>query len=131
MTDDSNTDAKLLLTLTPVLLVADLAATLRYYQETLGFQKDWDYGNPVFYASISRDQITFNLRHVDTPPSLSPRSADIIDFYITVASVDLLYSELSGRGANVVYGPAKQDYGMKEFYIEDCNGYRLGFGQPI
>lgn len=131
MPDDSNTAPKQLLALNPVLLVADLAKTLQYYQETLGFQKDWEYGDPAFYASISRDDITFNLRHADAPSPPSPRNADIIDFYITVTNVDLLYSELFGRGAKVVYGPAKQEYGLKEFYIEDCNGYRLGFCQPI
>lgn len=131
MPNTGQANPKQLLTLTPVLLVADLAAMLHYYQETLGFQKDWEYGDPAFYASMSRDDITFHLRHLDAPPALSPRHADVIDFNITVSNVDLLYSELFGRGAKVVYGPAKQEYGMKEFYIEDCNGYRLGFGQPI
>ncbi len=44
--------------------------------------------------------------------------------------MDRLYSEMVGRGAKVVYGPAQQEYGMKEFYVEDCNGYRLAFAQP-
>lgn len=131
MPETSSPHPKQLLTLNPVLLVADLAATLQYYQETLGFQKDWNHGDPAFHACVSRDGIAFHLRHMDTPPALSPRSADTVDFYITVSNVDLFYSELFGRGAKVVYGPAKQDYGMREFYIEDNNGYRLGFGQPV
>jgi uncharacterized glyoxalase superfamily protein PhnB len=124
-------DTKQLLTLNPALFVPDMAHAIHYYQETLGFQKDWDYGDPTFYASVSRDGLAFHLRHADTPPHLSGRSADTLDFYFMVADVDLLYNELFGRGAKIVYGPAKQEYGMKEFYVEDCHGYRIGFGQVI
>ena len=132
MPDTHPAAPKQLTALTPVLIVAGLAQTIQYYQETLGFQKDWEYGDPVFYASVSREGIAFHLRHVDAPlPPVRHTGIDTIDFYLTVSDMDLIYAELLGRGANVVYGPAKQDYGMKEFYIEDCNGYRLGFGQPI
>ena len=125
------TDTKQLLTLNPILFVPDMARAIHYYQETLGFQKDWDYGNPTFYASVSRDDLAFHLRHADTPLHLSGRNADTLDFYFMVSQVDLLYSELFGRGAKIVYGPAQQEYGMKEFYVEDCHGYRIGFGQVI
>jgi uncharacterized glyoxalase superfamily protein PhnB len=124
-------DTKQLLTLNPILFVPDMAHAMHYYQETLGFQKDWDYGDPAFYASVSRDGLAFHLRHAETTPHLSDRSADTLDFYFMVANVDVLYSELFGRDAKIVYGPAKQEYGMKEFYIEDCHGYRIGFGQVI
>ena len=70
------------------------------------------------------------LRHLDEPPAKEEREADLIDLYVTVADMDRLYSEMVGRGAKIVYGPVEQEYGMKEFYVEDCNGYRLAFGQP-
>ncbi len=117
--------------LTPVWFTDDIPRTLCYYEETLGFQMNFDYGDPVFYAAVSRDGLQIHLRHLDELPAKEEREADIIDLYVTVADVDRLYSELAGRGVQVVYGPAKQEYGMKEFYVEDCHGYRLGFGQPI
>lgn len=67
MPDTSPADPKQLLSLIPILFVADIAGTIQYYQETLGFQKDWDYGGPTFYASVSRDGIEFHLRQIETP----------------------------------------------------------------
>jgi catechol 2,3-dioxygenase-like lactoylglutathione lyase family enzyme len=131
MIETTTPDARLL-TLHPVLLVADIAETIRWYEEALGFVKDWEHGDPAFYASVSRDGITVHLRHLDSPlPHHRHEEADTVDFYIMVSDVDRLHSEFLRRGANIIYGPVSQDYGMREFYIEDGNGYRLCFGQPL
>ena len=119
------------LSLHPVLISADLPKTLQYYQETLGFAKDFENGDPAFYAAASRDGLQLHFRHLDQPPTKGERSADLVDVYVAVTDMDRLYSEFVGRGAKVIYGPATQDNGMKEFYVEDCNGYRLAFGQEI
>jgi uncharacterized glyoxalase superfamily protein PhnB len=123
--------ARQLLSLHPVLFTADIPGTLRHYQDTLGFAKKFESGGPAFYAAASRDGIALHFRHLDSPPVRGERGADVVDVYITVADMDRLHSELVGRGAKVIYGPARQDYGMKEFYVEDCNGCRLAFGQQI
>ena len=126
-----STPARQFLSLHPVLFAADLPKTLRFYQETLGFAKEFETGDPAFYAAASRDDVEIHFRHLDSPPIKGERDADVVDVYTTVADVDRLYSELVGRGAKVIYGPTKQEYGMKEFYVEDGNGYRLAFGQAI
>ncbi len=124
------TPTRQFLHLTPVWFTDDIPRTIRYYEETLGFQMDFDYGDPVFYAAVSCGGLQIHLRHLDQPPAKEEREADLIDLYVTVADMDRLYSEMVGRGAKIVYGPVEQEYGMKEFYVEDCNGYRLAFGQP-
>ena len=131
MPPTDSTSARQFLSLHPVFFAANLPKTLRFYQETLGFAKEFETGDPTFYAAASRDGVELHFRHLDLPPVKGGRDADIVDVYITVADVDRLYSELVGRGAKVIYGPVKQEYGMKEFYVEDCNGYRLAFGQHI
>ena len=131
MPPTDSTPARQFLSLHPVLFAADLPKTLRYYQETLGFAKEFETGDPAFYAAASRDGMALHFRHLDLPPVKGDRDADVVDVYITVTDVDGLYSELVGRGAKVIYGLTKQEYGMKEFYVEDCNGYRLAFGQRI
>ncbi|MEX2088496.1 MAG: hypothetical protein WEB62_01950 [Bacteroidota bacterium] len=43
-----------------------------------------------------------------------------------------LHSELSAKGADVVYGPIVQEaYHMLEFAVRDRDGYILGFGQAV
>ncbi|MGI4790492.1 MAG: VOC family protein [Janthinobacterium lividum] len=122
---------KQLLTHCPIWFVKDIPSTVSYYETTLGFQKDFEYGTPAFYESVSRDGLQIHFRHDPQAQPAEKRSADIIDLFLLVTDVDRIYSEMVGRGANVVYGPALQEYGLKEFYVEDCNGYRLGFGQEI
>ncbi len=116
----------------PILFTEDIARTVQYYQDVLGFQKDWEYGDPVFYASVTREGITFHFRQIEPPILHNHRNEiDTVDYYITVSDVDLVYSELLNSSANIVYGPVSQEYGMREFYIEDCGGYRIGFGQRL
>ncbi len=122
---------KQFLHLTPVLVTQDITATIHHYQHTLGFEKVFDYGDPVFYVGVSRDGFDFHFSRRNQGSVLPERTSESVDIYVTVADVDRLYSELVGRGAEVVYGPANHDYGIREFYVKDCNGYRLAFGQRI
>ena len=123
--------SKQFLHVTPILITQDIAQTVHYYETTLGFEKVFDYGDPIFYAGVSRDGFDFHFSRSGQHPVMQTRDFMGADVYVTVADMDRLYSELVGRGAKVVYGPAKHDYGMKEFHVEDCNGYRLAFGQRI
>ena len=45
----------------PVLNVKNIAESLKYYQHVLGFKKDWDWGEPVSFASVSRDGVSIFL----------------------------------------------------------------------
>jgi len=46
--------------------------------------------------------------------------------------VRALHAELQANGADIVYGPIVQaSYHMEEFAVRDCEGYVLGFGQPL
>ena len=116
MPDTGAADPKQLLALSLILFVADLAKTTQYTRRRL----------------VSPRSMRQAISPFMPPPVTALRSTSVISIYRrTVADVDRLYSELVGRGAKVIYGPVKQEYGMKEFYVEDCNGYRLAFGQQI
>jgi hypothetical protein len=46
--------------------------------------------------------------------------------------VQELARELKAKGADIAYGPIVQEsYQMTEFAARDCNGYVLGFGEPL
>ena len=40
--------------ITPILRVQNLAASIDYYVNRLGFKKDWDWGNPPHFLGLSR-----------------------------------------------------------------------------
>ena len=43
----------------------------------------------------------------------------------------LLYKEFLEKGVKIPRALCDQPYGNRDFDIEDCNGYRLCFGQDI
>jgi uncharacterized glyoxalase superfamily protein PhnB len=113
----------------PVFLVDDIAATCEYYQAALGFQINFTYGEPPVFACVSRNNAMINL-NLSQPPGLrnsatAAGAAAAWDAYVLVSHVDEVYEELRARGANIVAAPVSREYGMREFQVEDCNGYRL------
>jgi uncharacterized glyoxalase superfamily protein PhnB len=50
---------------------------------------------------------------------------------IFVRDVDLLYAELSGRGARLINQPEDRDYGMRDFDVVDADGNQVTFGMGV
>ena len=44
---------------------------------------------------------------------------------------DALHSELKSRGVEITRDVCNQPYGCRDFDVEDCNGYRLCFGEDL
>ena len=117
----------------PQLLVEDVAATVAHYREALGFGVRFQIGDPPVYAIVERGDAAIHF--MEAPPgSMRPNHLALpqaSDVYFSVENAAHLFLELRARGAKVVEELSDQPYGMREFTIEDRNGYRLGFGQDI
>jgi uncharacterized glyoxalase superfamily protein PhnB len=113
----------------PVFLVDNVEDTVSHYRDVMGFEVDFLYGTPATYASVSRDDAIINFTLSDPLGRRnSVRTAGTgngVDAYLVVADVDDVYIEFQENGANVVEPIASYDYGMREFGVEDINGYRL------
>jgi len=51
--------------------------------------------------------------------------------YFWVTEVDTLFAEFKQRGAKIDYGLEDKPYQVREFGIQDLDGYDIAFGQPI
>ncbi|MFE8701422.1 VOC family protein [Cytobacillus sp. FJAT-54145] len=116
-----------------VLLVTDLEKSKRYYRDVLGCEvTDW---------WVIRDGFTglgLKLLQANTPDDVKPNKpaegADIgFELYCYVddwESLDKLYDEFKGNGANIVIEPwIDPDNGpWKEFALQDIDGYCIAFG---
>ena len=119
----------------PSFVVSDVVATAEYYRDVLGFGVEFLYGEPATYASVSRDDAILNFS-LSQPPGrrnsvASQGEGNGVDAYVVVSDVDDLWEEMRTHGATVMRDPASYDYGMREFQIEDMNGYRLMFGEEV
>ena len=95
----------------PQFLVADLAVALSFYEQRLGFHRDFVYED--FYASVSRDGATI---HLKCAPKLEEerahrRSGEHLDAYLSVSDVREIHDELVRRGAAIMRPPEKRPWG--------------------
>jgi uncharacterized glyoxalase superfamily protein PhnB len=118
----------------PVFLVDDVAQTVDFYAQVLGFEVNFLYDEPPTYASVSRDDAVINFSKSNPPGRRNGMAAagegNGTDVYIVVSDIDDIYAELKDK-VNVLLEPDSYDYGMREFKIEDPNGYHLLFGQEV
>lgn len=115
----------------PYFPVPDVARAGAHYRDVFGFQLEYSAGTPPEFAVYSRDGCGLMLRLVADADRIRPNEAQggTWDAFFWVTDVQSLYDELRQNGADFVYGPTVQPYGMKEFAARDPYGYVLGFGQ--
>jgi len=110
-----------------ILASSDIVATLAYYQDVLGFESTWTWGDPPVFGSASMGGVTimFNLQ-----PELAAKVRGH-QHGIRVDEVDELYRLHQSRNAKVVFEIADQPWGLREYILEDLNGYHLRFAGPL
>ena len=108
----------------PVVTVTDIAKSVAYYRDALGFTVRFEYGAPTFYVCLCRDRVDIHLVAAGQTRRL-PGNSGVVVF---VDDVDGLHAELVKRGAQVTKAPQNYDYGMREFNVSDPDGNQLFFG---
>lgn len=113
----------------PVFRVTDIARSIRFYEEQLGFELDFSYED--FYASVRRDGCYIHLKCASPmarDQAASERAEDL-DACVAVTSAETLAAEFLAAGASFSVPPRTMPYGT-EFYVRDPDGYIIGFVQP-
>lgn len=110
----------------PVLRVADLARSVAFYRDQLGFELEFEYEG--FYASLLRDGCRIHLKSAPPPGrELEPSEVDEhLDACFVVSGADALSTQFDAAGAPFSVALRTMPYG-KEFYVRDPDGYILGF----
>ena len=116
----------------PTFLVADIAATARWYAQHLGFQTAGHVPDhePYVYASLHRggaEIMLLNLSGYRKPDLTRLRPAGLWDAYVRMEGVRALYETVRDQ-AFINMPLKKQSYGDWEFEVRDPNGYVLVFG---
>jgi uncharacterized glyoxalase superfamily protein PhnB/GNAT superfamily N-acetyltransferase len=111
---------------TAIFAASDIEATLAYYKDVLGFEATWTWGDPPAFGSASKGgvTITFNLQ-----PELAAKVRGH-QHGVKVDDVDELYRLHTSKGAHVVSEIEDKPWGMREYVVEDLNGYHLRFSGP-
>ncbi|HEY0436016.1 MAG TPA: VOC family protein [Phenylobacterium sp.] len=113
----------------PTLFVSDLPATLRFFNELLGFATVFTYGQPPFFGQVGRDAARINLRHVDPPVFAGDIRAreHLIAVNIAAPDVKALYGEYQAAGVTLFQLLRRQPWGAQDFVVQDPDGNLIGF----
>jgi catechol 2,3-dioxygenase-like lactoylglutathione lyase family enzyme len=114
--------------LAPQFLVDDLDREIAFYRDVLGFTFGFVYRG--FNAVDRRDGLQLHLKEAPKNPSerAHRRENEHLDAYGDIVGIDALYEHCVAKGAHILKPLAATDWGTKDFYLEDPEGYIIGFG---
>lgn len=113
---------------TPILKVKDADASIRFYCDVLGFQKDWIHrfqDDFPAYACVSRGPLK---AHLTEHQGGGTEQADL---FIAVPNVDEVYEEFSANGLTADPPESDTDIGLRHFAFYDLDGHQLDFGWAL
>ena len=116
------------------LFVSDVRASCAFF-DRLEFETDFIYGDPAFYAQVSRDAVRLALRHVDQPVYAAGvrEREDLLSASITVetlAEIESLFAEFQAAGATFHQTLKTEAWGARDFILRDPDGNLLLFAGP-
>jgi predicted enzyme related to lactoylglutathione lyase len=118
----------------PYFVVDDVVRTANYYRDKLGFRYERLWGEPPTFCMVKRNGVIIMLAQLERSGGMRPnRTVDpeggAWDAYVWIDDADALHAELTSKGVTIARGICDQHYGCRDFEVDDCNGYRLCFGQ--
>jgi len=117
----------------PCFAVADVGATIRWYETELGFAGDpFPDHEPFVFGILRRDQVQIFLMRVEgyrKPDLYDQRSGGVWDAYLRISGLEELYDAVKER-LDIRHPLHRQPYGLAEFEVRDPNGYILVFSEP-
>jgi catechol 2,3-dioxygenase-like lactoylglutathione lyase family enzyme len=112
--------------LAPGVFVTDIARSVAFYCDDLGFEKEFENGDPVGFVILVRDAAEL---HLSLVPGHRASTANVA--HLLVDDATALYEHLVARGVRIVKAIRDADYGMRTFVFADPDGNRIDVGQDL
>ncbi|RYF70757.1 MAG: bleomycin resistance family protein [Cytophagaceae bacterium] len=108
----------------PILYSTDVARSLAYYTNVLGFTHKWEWDSPPSFGGVVKDDIElfFCLEDQGNPGTWVSLMVDDVDAY---------YAAIEANGATIVRLPKNEPWNVREMLVKDPDGHILRIGQPL
>ena len=119
--------------ISPLMAVRNLKKTIDFYTNSLGFKMGMafpDATNPE-YVDLSKDgMVIMFIPAKDHGISHEEKFGIGVYLYMNIdGDIDEYYEELKGRDVKIAVDIKEEPYGVRDFTIEDIDGYKLNFNQ--
>ena len=119
--------------ISPTLAVRNMKQTIEFYKNSLGFKMGMlfpDADNPE-YADLSKDGMVLMLIPTANIGIGSQEKLGVgLNIYMQIdGDIDEYYNELKNKGVKIAVDIKDEPYGIRDFTVEDIDGYKLTFNQ--
>jgi uncharacterized glyoxalase superfamily protein PhnB len=117
--------------ISPTLAVRNMKQTIEFYKNSLGFKMGMafpDAENPE-YVDLSKDGMVIMFMPAKNVGISNKEKLGIgVNLYMQIdGDIDEYYDELKNKGVKIAVDIKDEPYGIRDFTVEDSNGYKLTF----
>lgn len=99
----------------PNILSGDFEASRDFYSQVIGLEEaeglDW-----ILFFGTDQREVQLSVMALDVKAHVHP------DISIEVDDVDEVHARAKKAGAEIVYPPTDEDWGLRRFFVRDPNG---------
>ena len=120
--------------LSPLLAVRDMKKTIDFYTKSLGFELKTAFPSPdnPEYADLAKDGMVMMFIPAKNH-GIDDKEKFGIGLYLYLqidGDIDKYYQELKQKGVKIAVEIKDEPFGIRDFTVEDPDGYKLTFNQP-
>lgn len=122
---------------TPNLLVRDVAQSLAFYRDVLGFTMGETVPDqePFVFVWMKRDEVSVFLNDIkaaahDYPPAATMPQGGTAALFFIIEGVDAYHAQVAPK-ATVIMPLKTQFYGLREFAVTDPDGHIITFAERV
>lgn len=106
----------------PAFAAKDFDGLVKWYEDTLGFEARFKTG---VYAVLYRDEVMLHLY-----PERDGKVGGHNSAYFFITGVDAFYESVKDK-VNVAHPISDQEYGLRDFLMQDPEGNNIGVAEPL
>ena len=111
-----------------VLAVRNLAETVAFYRDKLGFDLDFEVPG---WACMVRGAFAVMLGECPDAIPATDTGDHSYFAYVNVTDIDALFAEYAERNVPMIQPLADKPWGMREFGVRTPDGHRIMFGEEL
>ena len=121
--------------LSPTLAVRDMKKTIDFYTNSLGFKLGMTFPSPdnPEYADLSKDGMVLMFLPTANIGIGSDEKLGVgVNLYMQIdGSIDEYYDEIRKLGVKIAVDIKDEPFGIRDFTVEDVDGYLLTFNKEL
>jgi len=119
--------------ISPMLAVKNVRQTIQFYRDSLGFNMGMTFPNAdnPEYADLSKDGMVLMFISAENIGIKREEKLGMgVNIYMQIdGDIDKYYDELKDKGVKIVVDIKDEPYGIRDFTVDDIDGYKLTFNK--